>query len=158
MGGYVLGLINPFTLAAAAVGTLAAAYYQGSKEQDAYRLGLVSTGNAAGATVGQLADMAQRISASTGTTSKAAEVLAQLASSGKVAASSFQEVATAAIAWEKAGGQAASVTVAEFAKLADDPVRAVEALDEKYNFLTASTYRQIAALQQQGDVLGAQQL
>lgn len=158
MGSYVLGLVNPFTLAAAAVGTLAAAYYQGSREQDAYRLGLVSTGNAAGATVGQLADMAQRISASTGTTSKAAEVLAQLASSGKVAASSFQEVATAAIAWEKAGGQAASVTVAEFAKLADDPVRAVEALDEKYNFLTASTYRQIAALQQQGDVLGAQQL
>src|SRR5690606_23712906 len=154
MGSYVLGLINPLTLAAAAVGTLAAAYYQGSKEQDAYRLGLVSTGNAAGATVGQLADMAQRIGEVTGTTGKAAEVLAQLASTGKIAADRFEEIATAAIRWEKAGGQAASVTVAEFAKLGDDPVQAVTKLNERYNFLTASVYEQIRALQEQGDTAG----
>ncbi len=158
MGSYVLGLINPFTLAAAAVGTLAAAYYQGSKEQDAYRLGLVSTGNAAGATVGQLADMAQRIGEVTGTTGKAAEVLAQLASTGKIAADRFEEIATSAIRWEKASGQAASVTVAEFAKLGDDPVQAVTKLNERYNFLTASVYEQIRALQEQGDTAGAARL
>jgi hypothetical protein len=36
VGGYVLGLINPVTLAAAAVGVLGLAYYKGSQEQDEF--------------------------------------------------------------------------------------------------------------------------
>ncbi|MFV3015426.1 phage tail length tape measure family protein, partial [Pseudomonas sp. KHB2.9] len=52
LGGYILGLVNPFTVAAAAIGILGLAYYQGSKEQDAFRLSLVSTGNASGTTTG----------------------------------------------------------------------------------------------------------
>ncbi|CAI3803652.1 hypothetical protein GLGCALEP_03421 [Pseudomonas sp. MM221] len=48
--------------------------------------------------------------------------------------------------------------MAEFAKLADDPVKAVVALNEKYHFLTAAVFSQIHALQEQGDTLGAQQV
>jgi phage-related minor tail protein len=45
VGGYVLGLINPVTLAAAAVGVLGLAYYKGSQEQDEFYKSLVLTGN-----------------------------------------------------------------------------------------------------------------
>ncbi len=151
MGGYILGLVNPFTVAAAAVGTLGLAYYQGSKEADAYRLGIVTTGNAAGTSALALAGMATTISASVGTTGKAAETLAMLASNGKIASSSFEQIATAAISFESATGKAVSATVAEFASLADDPVKALATLNEKYNFLTASVYEQVRAAQEMGE-------
>ncbi|WP_236185095.1 phage tail tape measure protein [Pseudomonas protegens] len=155
LGGYVVGLINPMTLAAAAAAALGLAYYQGSKESDAFREALISTGNAAGTSSSQLAAMAERIGATVGTTGKAAEVLAQLASSGKIASTSFQQIATSAIEWEKATGNATETTIAEFAKIADDPVKTLATLNEKYNFLTASIYEQVRALQESGDKQGA---
>lgn len=151
LGGYVLGLVNPFTVAAAAVGVLGLAYYQGSKEQDAYRLSLVTTGNAAGTTTLALSEMAKRVSGTVGTTADAAAALAQLAGTGKIASSSFEQIATSAIAYEKATGKAVSETIAEFVRLADDPVKAVAELNNKYNFLTASVYEQVRAAQEMGE-------
>jgi len=151
LGGYVLGLVNPFTVAAAAAATLGLAYYQGSKEQDAFRNSLVITGNAAGSTTGALAEMAKRIGDTTGTTGTAAAALAQLAGTGRIASASFEAIASAAVSFEKATGQAVSTTVAEFVKLADDPVKALASLNEKYNFLTASVYEQVRAAQEMGD-------
>lgn len=151
LGGMALGLVNPLTVAAAAVGVLGLAYYQGSKEQTAFQLSLITTGNASGTTTGALAEMAKRIGETVGTTGQAASALAQLAASGKIASSSFQDIAIAAISWEKATGQAVATTVAEFNKLADDPVKAVVELNDKYNFLTASVYEQVRAAQEQGD-------
>ena len=155
LGGYALALVNPFTVAAAAAGALTLAYYQGSKEADAYRLALVTTGNAAGSTTTELAAMAERVGATVGTTGEASSALSQLASSGKIASESFEQIATAAISFEKAGGQAVSATVAEFAKIGEDPVKAIAALNEKYNFLTAAVYEQVRSLQEQGDKQGA---
>jgi lambda family phage tail tape measure protein len=151
LGGYVLGLVNPFTVAAAAVGVLGLAYYQGSKEQDAYRLSLVTTGNAVGTTTLALSEMAKRVSGTVGTTADAAAALAQLAGTGKIASSSFEQIATSAIAYEKATGKAVSETIAEFVRLADDPVKAVAELNNKYNFLTASVYEQVRAAQEMGE-------
>jgi phage-related minor tail protein len=151
LGGYILGLVNPFTVAAAAVGVLGLAYYQGSKEQTAFQLSLITTGNASGTTTVALAEMSKRISDTVGTTGQAASALAQLAASGKIASSSFEEIAIAAISWEKATSQAVATTVAEFNKLADDPVKAIVELNDKYNFLTASVYEQVRAAQEQGD-------
>ncbi|MGR1216626.1 phage tail tape measure protein [Metapseudomonas otitidis] len=155
VGGYILGMVNPYTLAAAAVGALAIAYYKGSEEQDQFRLSLERTGNAAGTTADELAGMAERVGDTIGTTGKAAEVLTLLAGTGKITSDAFERIAISAIAWEKAGGQAAAATVAEFAKLGDDPVKAVLELNDKYNFLTASVFEQIRALQDEGDTIGA---
>ena len=63
----MLGLINPFTLAAAAVGAIALAYNQGSKEQDAFVKSIVTTGNISGVTAGQLRQYARAISSVAGT-------------------------------------------------------------------------------------------
>ena len=82
---YVTGMINPFTLAAAAVAGLGAAYYQGSKEADNYAKAIILTGNAAGATVGNLQLMAQRVSDVVGTQHQASEALASLVTAGNVA-------------------------------------------------------------------------
>ncbi|PWY38990.1 phage tail tape measure protein [Pseudomonas sp. RW405] len=158
LGGYVLGLVNPFTVAAAAVGVLGYAYYSGSEEAVGFQKALITTGNAAGTTSDRLSGMAREVAATVGTTGAAAEVLTQLAGSGKIAAGSFVEITEAALEWRSATGKAVEETVAEFVKIGKDPVTAAKDLNEQYNFLTAATYSQIVALKEQGDTIGAAKL
>lgn len=158
LGGYVLGLINPFTAAAAAAAVLALAYKQGSDEATAFQKALVLSGNAAGTNAEQLAEQAQSVSRSVGTVGAAAAVLAQLASSSRIPASSFDSIAIAALKMQEATGKAAEETVKDFEKLAKDPVKAVKELNDSMNFLTTTTYAQIEALQRQGDAQGAANL
>lgn len=158
LGGYVAGLVNPFTLAAAAGAALGLVYYKGSQESTAYSNALILTGNAAGTSADQLATLATQVSSTVGTTGAAAEVLAKLAGNTQIAGESFGEIATAAIQMEKATGKAIDETVAEFAKIAKDPVAAAKELNDQYNFLTAAVYSQIVALKEQGDTIGAAKL
>jgi len=154
----LLAILGPLALATAAVGGLAYAFYKGSEEQDSYNKALILTGNYAGVSAGQLGDMARQVSATVGTTGQAAAVLALLADNGKIAGESFTGITQAAVSMQEATGKAVSETVAEFAKLADDPVKASAALNEQYHYLTASVYSQIAALEKQGDHAGAVKL
>ena len=158
LGGYVLGLVNPFTVAAAAAAVLALAYKQGSDEATAFNASLAMTGNTAGTTTDQLATMAQQVSETGGTVSKAAAVLAQLAASTRIPVSSFESITRAALDFESATGQAAEETVKNFEKIAKDPTAEILKLNESMNFLTASVYEQIKALQEQGNVQAAAQL
>lgn len=158
LGGYILGLVNPFTVAAAAAAVLALAYKQGSDETTAFTTALAMTGNTAGTTANQLSDLAQQVSATGGTVGKASAVLAQLAASTRIPKEAFEQIAVAAIAFEKATGVAAEETVKNFEKIAKDPTAEILRLNETMNFLTASTYEQIKALQEQGNVTAAAQL
>jgi len=158
LGGYVLGLVNPFTVAATAIAGLTYAYYSGSEEAVGYREELIKTGNAAGTSADALTQMARQVSATVGTTGAAAEVLTKLAGTGKIVSGSFEGITVAALEWEKATGRAVEETIAEFVKIGKDPVAAAKELNDQYNFLTASTYSQIVALKQQGDTIGAAKL
>lgn len=150
LGGYVAGLVNPFTMAAAAIASIAVAYKQGSAEADGYRMALVMTGNAAGTTAAQMQQMAGRISSVVGTQGAAAEALAQMASSGRVASQSLEYFSEVAIKFERTTGTAISETVKRFAELGASPVDASRKLNEETNYLTASIYEQIKALKGQG--------
>ena len=155
LGGYILGLVNPFTLAAGAVGVLSLAYYQGSKEADAYAKSIIMTGNAAGTTVGQLAAMAQELDGKGFTESAAAAALAQVAASGNVARDSIAKVAEVALRLEKDAGIPIADTVKAFDELGKSPVEASLKLTEQHRYLTAEIYQQIKALQDQGRELEA---
>lgn len=155
LGGYVLGLVNPFTVAAAAVGVLGLAYHQGSQEGDAYAKSIALTGNAAGTTTTQLQGMAMRIGEVVGTQAKAADVLAQMVSTGRVSAGYLEQFSKTAVELERVVGVAVKDTVKDFAELGREPVEASKKLNEQYNYLTASVYGQVKALKEQGDELGA---
>ena len=152
LGGYVLGLVNPFTIAAAAVAGIAVAYNQGSKESEAFNKTLILTGNAAGTSASSLADMARAIDATSAgiTQSKAAEVLNTIAASGDVASDKLQRYAQVASEFERAGGGSAESVAKAFSDLAGDPLAAVEKLNKSTNFLTAEIYNQIKALEDEG--------
>jgi phage-related minor tail protein len=150
MAGYVVGLVNPFTVAAAAAATLGVAYYQGSKESDNFRRSLVLSGNQAGTTVDELNAMARAIASTSGTQGAAAAGLAEMARYSKVASDQLKDFTAIALQWEKTTGQAVSETAKQFADLAKDPLQASLALNEQMNYLTASIYDQIKALEKQG--------
>lgn len=158
LGGHLLSLVNPYSVLAAAVAGAGLAYYKGQQEAEEFRKALILTGNAAGTNSGALADLSRQISTTVGTTGAAAEVLAQLAGSGKIAGDSFGTVATAALQMKDATGRAIEETIADFVKIGKDPVAAARELEEQYGFLTASTYAQIAAMKDQGDTVGAAKL
>lgn len=146
--------ISPLTAVlggvAAAAAVAAIAFAKGHAETEAYARALILSGNAAGTTTGQLKELAKAQSAIAGTQGEAAAVLAQLASSGDVAASLLGKATQAAIGLARVGGPAASETAKKFSDLGRDPVKAVEKLNEAENFLTATVYKQIRALVEQG--------
>jgi len=150
VGSYVATLATPVNLAAGAIAALGVAAFKGSQEVDAYTRALTLTGNQIGMTEGQLAQMATRIDSVAGTTSKAAEVLAQLAGTAGITSDSIERIATASIAMERAGGPSVAELAKKFAALGEKPVDALIKLNEAENFLTESVYAQIRALTDQG--------
>lgn len=155
---YALGLVNPFTVAAAAAAALAIAYKQGSDEATAFNTALILTGNIAGTSSDRLANAAAAIDQVSGTQRQAARALAEIANTGRFTAEQIETIGFAAVAMEEATGRAISETVSEFKRLADEPASAAAKLNEQYNFLTAAVYDQITALESQGDAAGAAQL
>ena len=150
LGGYVLGLINPITIAAGAALALGAGFLAGAKEAQEFNKALVLTGNQAGLTVDQLSSMAQRLDLLGTTQGKASEALAEFARGGRVGAESIERFALAAINLEKVGGPAVAETAKAFAELGKDPLQASLKLNEATGFLTKGLYEQIKALEEQG--------
>ncbi|MEG1971417.1 MAG: phage tail length tape measure family protein, partial [Burkholderiaceae bacterium] len=150
VGGAVLGMVNPFTVAAAAAAALALAYKQGSDEADGYVKALAMTGNAAGVSAGQISAMARRVGETVGTTGAAAEALTALAASGHVGGASLEKLGASAIRFERATGQAVSTTVEQFAALGKEPVKASLKLNEQLGYLTLAQREQIQSLMDQG--------
>ncbi|MHB9798481.1 phage tail length tape measure family protein [Pseudomonas sp. MT3] len=155
VGGYVAGLVNPFTLAAAAVGAFGVAYYQGSKETELMTNAIIANGNAAGTSASQLANFAQQVGKGNATVGEAAAVLTQLASAGNPLTTMYTSITASAMNWSKLTSQATTEVVQNFNDLANDPVGAVKKLDDQLHFLTAAQYANIQSLQEQGRTMDA---
>ncbi|CAL1778360.1 tail length tape measure protein [Acinetobacter phage vB_AbaS_Silvergun] len=151
MGGYILGLINPLTIAAAAVGALAIAWKAGSDEATAFNKALILTGNSTGLTAQNLGALAAQMDSIAGvTTRSASKALTEVAATGAFTAEQINLVATAAETMRAATGKAVGDTVAEFQKLKGDPVSAILALNESYHFLDQTQLENIKTLVEQG--------
>ncbi|WP_428945307.1 phage tail tape measure protein [Pantoea sp. FN060301] len=154
-GQKFIGFLTPARAAiagtAATMAVLGLAYYKGAQEQDEFTKSLILTGNTINKTTGQLAEMSQQVAAMSGSTvSEAAVVINQLVSAGKVAGSSLSTAAQSILSINDATGIATKQLIADFNAIAEDPVSAIEKLNDKYHFLTLATYNQIKALQDEG--------
>jgi phage-related minor tail protein len=151
LGGYVLGLINPFTLAVGAVGALGAAYYYGSEQSKALERSLIVSGNYAGTTSAKLNEVAEKVGLLTGKFSEARDVVTSLAESGNFSFSAIQNLSESIVAASAVTGKSIKDTVAQFEKLKDEPTKAILELNKSYNFLTVDIYKQIKALEARGE-------
>ncbi|MGL3135099.1 phage tail length tape measure family protein, partial [Klebsiella pneumoniae] len=141
------GFLNPMTIGigalVAVVGTLTYAWYKGSQEQQEFNKSLVLTGNIAGVTTGQLADMARSVADNTGnTTAAAAQARNRVVSGGKIATGSMQTVTESVVAMNDATDESIDSMVADFEKIAQNPVAAIGELNDKDHYLKLATYKQ----------------
>jgi phage-related minor tail protein len=151
LSNYVVGLINPLTMAAAAIGTIGLAWYKGAAESEAFNKALILTGNYAGLTTTKLVALQTTVAAATGgTKGAAAEALTAFAASGQLASTNYAKFAEVAVRAQKELGTSVGDTVKIFEDLGKEPLKASLKLNESTNYLTVSIYRQIEALEEQG--------
>lgn len=155
LGGAFMGLINPYTITIAAVATLAYAYKSGHEEAVKYSRALIMTGNFAGTTAGQMADMAARMKEINGSQGASAEALATLASTGAIAGANLEKFGTVAVDAQRVLGQSVEDTAKQFAALGKDPLKALRAVGDQYGFVSTETYRAVKAAQEQGRTIDA---
>ncbi|QYW02488.1 tape measure protein [Stenotrophomonas phage Silvanus] len=147
----LLKLITPLSVGGVVLTALAVAAYKGSQETNQFEKALAKTGDTAGVTSSQLAMMAATIDNNTQSTqASASRAIAAVAGTGRIAAENFATVAEAADTMQRAVGTAIDDTVAEYVKIAKDPVKAITELNEAQHFLTFAVYEQIKSLQEQG--------
>lgn len=155
VGGAIWAMVNPTTVAIAALTTFGVAMLMAASESNEFNKAMAASANFSGVTSNAFLNMQQQIYGVTGVAGQAAQAMTLLQASGKVTAENFEAITIAAIKLNRVAGMAIKDTVAEFVSLGKDPASAVVTLNEKYNFLTSAVYAQIVALQKQGDIAGA---
>lgn len=157
--GLMSTLLSPVAIGigavVAGVGGLAYAYVKGHEEQKKFNDALIMTGNAAGTTGSGLHDLAVQSAGMLGSISSAKAVVLELAESGRYASEQIAQIASSATAMESATGRAVSKTIAEFDRIAKDPVKALIDLNDQYHYLSLSQYEHIADLAREGNATEA---
>lgn len=150
----LVGALNPVVLAvgagAATIGLIGKALVDGYQEMRGFERALISTGNVAGVTASEVANLADRVGDATGAYGDAAAAALVLVESGKLSRESLEAATSAAVNLAKLTGDAVSTTAEEIAKLAAAPSAQLLKLNERYHFLTVEVYNHIRALEQQG--------
>jgi phage-related minor tail protein len=136
--------------AVAAVGALAVAFAKGNRELSDFNAQMIMTGGAIGLTASGFTQARDAMEGIGVTKGKAAEALTAVAAAGLAADKNSTMFAKTAIMLEMAVDQPLKDTVKHFADLAHAPAEASATLNEKLNYLTASVYAQIKALEEHG--------
>lgn len=150
VGSAIAGLIGPWTVMGAVIATTVGLWYSGAGEMAKLNKAIILGGNAAGTTAGQLRMLAEANGEGIASVRENSEALALLAQNGKLLPETYQAVASAAANMAAASGIAVSDLVDDFTSLGKEPVAAAVRLNDKYGFLTISTYKQAQALEEQG--------
>lgn len=139
----VLGMINPWTIGAAVLGTVAVAAYSASKSIEDLAIA-VAKGDSFAGTTEQMAALVKTLddleSVKLGS---AEEAVARLASGGKLAGENFDLAAEAAARWVSVSGEGADEIIGKFEAIAKGPLEAIEAGQVR---VTEAQYEHIKSL------------
>ncbi|PBJ92091.1 phage tail tape measure protein [Pseudomonas plecoglossicida] len=150
MGGYILGLVNPFTVAAAAAATLGLVFYDVEKQISAFNKALFSGSADSGQTVESMAVIAMSVADITGDLSEAKNAVIALGASGRVSEIQFRNLAQASASIAQFTGQSATDVAKSFGGLGDSATKAAQKISEQYGLITSAQYEVIAGLESQG--------
>lgn len=157
--GNMTGRLPPlFSAATLSVGIFIATAYKMSQvistiisDQERFNRVLISTGNYAGATVGGLEAMSQRIGKINHNYSETRGVIAELTSEGRLSAKSIENIATASAYMAQVTGKSAQDAVQSFKSIENSVTSWAVESNKQYHWLDLATYQRIAALEAQGD-------
>ena len=152
VGGAIWGLVNPYTLAAAAVAGLALAGYDAAKSMEELAISTAKGGGIAGSAT-QLYDLVNSLNALDGIRlGGAEEAVNRLAAGGKLAGENFRMAAEATARWASVSGEAADDVAGKFESIAKGPLEAIESGLVR---VTVEQRNHIKALVDAGDQQGA---
>lgn len=150
LGGYILGLINPLTTAAAAVAALGAVYFDAEKEASAFNKALFSGSASSGQTASSLATIAKDAASLTGSLSESRAAVIALAASTGLSQVQFKNLAEAASAIGEFTGKGAGEVATALGGMGDNATKAAEKISAQYGLLTSAQYEVIRGLDEQG--------
>lgn len=151
VGGYVMGLINPLTVGAAALAATALAAKQSQDRLFEYQKELILSGNGAMIGAAGFEALAQSLDQLEGVSrGGAAAALTETAKAGRFAGEQFELVAAAAARMEASTGRSAAATVGAFQSIAKEPLEGLLKLNDAERFLTLAQVQRIASLQEEG--------
>lgn len=151
VGSYALRLVNPLTIAAAAVGSVGFAAYSAAKDMDAFTIAAIRTGEISG-NAQQLKDFAATLDQIQGVTSGTAmQAVQKIAAQGVLIGENFRLASDAAVRWSSVTGDSIDQVAQKFADIAKDPLAALDRLNQTESFLTATQRERIRVLQAQGE-------
>lgn len=135
----------------ATLGLFAAASYASYREQRQLELALITSGNAAGTTAGQMAEIRNATADATGEYGDAQKAVTALGSSGKIAAEQLQTATSAALNLSELTGESIEQTTDKIIRLAAAPSAMLQELNGQYHFLTLEVYENVRSLEEQGN-------
>lgn len=161
LGGYLVGLINPFTILAATLGTITALFIDAEKEASAFNKALFSGSASSGQTASSLSQLSEDAATLTGRLGEARTAVISLASASGLSETQFRNLAIAATAIGEFTGKSAADVAKSLGELGDNATVAAQKLSAQYGLITNEQYEVIKALDLQGkkqealDVLSA---
>jgi lambda family phage tail tape measure protein len=161
LGGYIVGLINPFTILAATLGTITALFIDAEKEASAFNKALFSGSASSGQTASSLSQLSEDAATLTGRLGEAKTAVIALASATGLSETQFRNLAIAATAIGEFTGKSAADVAKSLGDLGDNATVAAQKISAQYGLITNEQYEVIKALDLQGkkqealDVLSA---
>jgi len=145
------GLLNGFNLAiagtAAVLAVLAGAAYSSSQQFDTVARSLISMGGAGFSSMVQLNDAASEVAGNAGSSlADAVDILVKLNDTGKYTDVQMKKVASAILAMGDAGLDT-KAALADFSRLASDPVKALASINQHYGFVDEAMMKHIIILE-----------
>lgn len=151
MGGYIAGLISPFTLAATAAGVFGAAILAGHNETVQLNRALVLTGNYAGITAASFEATARTIADSTDRGIGAArDVLQELVKSGRLGGEALTVLGQAAVTMADLTGDSLAEIARDYAKMPEGVAKWAAEHNKSLHYITLAQYEYIKSLEEQG--------
>lgn len=151
----IASVITPARIAAfglaGGVAAVSKAMYDGAQDVEDYKNAIVLAGAKANITANDLQYVAETVGASTHNYGLAKEAMLGLVATGAVMSGDYERVATSIVLASEATGKSVEDMVAQYQKIADDPIRAMMALQSTYTSLTPEVYAQARALVEQGE-------
>lgn len=145
------GLLNTFNLAIAGtvglLALLAGAAYSSSQQFDNVARSLILMGGAGFSSMQQLNDAAKSVADNAGASlAESVDTLVQLNDTGKYTADQMSKIAKSILAMGDAGLDT-KAALADFSRLASDPIKALASLNQQYGFVDEAMMKHIITLE-----------
>ncbi|MGO0694165.1 phage tail tape measure protein [Pseudomonas guariconensis] len=151
MGGYLLELVNPATVSAAAITGLGYAFYDAQREIGAFSRAIFTGVNRSGQTVESLNQIATTVGKITGSFGGARDAVISLSLGLAGSSTQIQNLATAAVAISEITGKGVEDVASTLEKSGKNATESAAKISEQYGLLTFEQYEVIKALDDQGE-------